>query len=67
MPEPSLESPRYRGRRSPRVAAAVAQHVWMDLKAYLGFVACARPCSLAKPDGVNGPPRFDANTNGEAD
>jgi hypothetical protein len=22
--------------------------------------------SLAKPDGVNGPPRFDKNTNGEA-
>ena len=27
----------------------------------------ARASSLAKPDGVNGPPRSEANTNGEGD
>jgi hypothetical protein len=49
-----------------RVAACMPQHVWMDLKAYLVASPPARASSLAKPDGVNGPPRFDANTNGEA-
>jgi hypothetical protein len=43
-----------------RVAAGMPQHVRMDLSQ-------ARASSLAKPDGVNGPPRSEAKTKGEAD
>jgi hypothetical protein len=43
----------------------MAQHVREDLEADLGLIAGAG--QLANPDGVNGPPRSEANTKGEAD
>jgi hypothetical protein len=48
-----------------RIAAGMAQHVREDLEADLGLIAGAG--QLANPDGVNGPPRSEANTKGEAD
>jgi hypothetical protein len=48
-----------------RVAAGMPEHVRVDLEADLGFVASARQ-QLGEPDGVNGPPRSEAKTKGEA-
>jgi hypothetical protein len=42
------------------------QHVRVDRKSDLGFVASARE-QLGKPDGVKGSPRSEASMKGEAD
>jgi hypothetical protein len=49
------------------VTAGMPEHGGMDLEPNLGFVAGAGASSLAKPKGVNGPPRSEAKTKGEAD
>jgi hypothetical protein len=41
------------------VAAGMPEHVWMDPKPILAS-SPARASSLAKPEGVNGPPRSEA-------
>ena len=48
-----------------RIAAGMPQRVRVDFEADLGLIAGAG--QLANPDGVNGPPRSEANTKGEAD
>ena len=49
-----------------RLAAGMPEHVWVDLEANLGFVTGTRE-EFGEAPRVNGPPRSEAKTKGEAD
>jgi len=65
MAEVCLQRPGIDAFVGHRIAAGMTQHVRVNLEAHLRLLAGAGQ-ELGEPDGVNGPPRSEAKTKGEA-